>query len=154
VSLVVNFDMPKQTEEYIHRIGRTGRAGNQGNAVSLLSPKDWASFQGLMALQRREVAFTTIPGLEGKFKGVLAPKKTKFSGKDAHPLAEAKAAAAQGKRPFNKNAAKGPVRKESKNRPARNATQNVGDIDGFAPVRKKAPTEVAYVERDTDNEVE
>ena len=106
-----------------------------------------------MALQRREVTFTVIPGLEGRFKGVLAQKNTKFSGKGAHPLEEAKAAA-QGKRSFNKNTAKGPVRKESKNRPGRNATPNVGDTDGFAPVRKKAPAEVAYVERDTDNEVE
>lgn len=154
VSLVINFDMPKLPEEYIHRIGRTGRAGNQGNAVSLISPKDWSSFQGLLALQRREVTFTTISGLEGKFKGVLAPKKTRFSDKDTHPLAEAKAAAAKGKRPLSKTTAKGPVRKESKNRPARHATQNVSDMDGFAPVRKKAPSDVAYVERDTDNEVE
>ncbi|MBP8220381.1 MAG: DEAD/DEAH box helicase, partial [Aeromonadaceae bacterium] len=43
VSLVINFDMPKAAEEFIHRIGRTGRAGSKGQAISLISAKDWAS---------------------------------------------------------------------------------------------------------------
>ena len=38
VSLVVNFDMPTNIEDYIHRIGRTGRAGASGTAISLYSP--------------------------------------------------------------------------------------------------------------------
>ncbi len=39
VSLVINFDMPKHAEEYVHRVGRTGRAGNKGDAVSLVDLK-------------------------------------------------------------------------------------------------------------------
>ena len=35
ISLVINFDMPTQIDDYVHRIGRTGRVGNQGRAVSL-----------------------------------------------------------------------------------------------------------------------
>lgn len=34
VTMVVNFDLPKTVEEYVHRIGRTGRLGNSGKAVS------------------------------------------------------------------------------------------------------------------------
>lgn len=37
VSTVVNMDMPKQLEEYIHRIGRTGRIGQEGKAISLIN---------------------------------------------------------------------------------------------------------------------
>jgi len=39
VSLVVNFDMPKQLDDYVHRIGRTGRAGRKGVAVALLNER-------------------------------------------------------------------------------------------------------------------
>jgi len=37
VKYVVNYDMPKQIEDYVHRIGRTGRAGNTGSSYSLFS---------------------------------------------------------------------------------------------------------------------
>lgn len=38
VTMVVNFDLPKTVEEYVHRIGRTGRLGNSGRAVSFYDP--------------------------------------------------------------------------------------------------------------------
>lgn len=40
VSLVVNFDLPFDSESYIHRIGRTGRAGQTGRAISIIEPRD------------------------------------------------------------------------------------------------------------------
>jgi len=40
VSHVVNYDLPQNTEEYVHRIGRTGRAGRAGNAVTFISEWD------------------------------------------------------------------------------------------------------------------
>lgn len=39
VSLVVNFDLPKQLDDYVHRIGRTGRAGRKGVAVALVNER-------------------------------------------------------------------------------------------------------------------
>jgi superfamily II DNA/RNA helicase len=39
--LVINFDMPRSGDEYVHRIGRTGRAGNDGLAISLICHGDW-----------------------------------------------------------------------------------------------------------------
>ena len=44
ISHVFNYDIPYDTEAYIHRIGRTGRAGASGEAISLVGPKDWLSF--------------------------------------------------------------------------------------------------------------
>jgi len=38
LGLVLNYDLPEQTEDYTHRIGRTGRAGNSGKAISFASP--------------------------------------------------------------------------------------------------------------------
>ncbi|MCG2837982.1 DEAD/DEAH box helicase [Photobacterium sp. WH77] len=77
VSHVINFDMPKHAEEYVHRIGRTGRAGNKGDAVSLVGPKDWKSFKNVEVFLQKQISFTALEGLEGKFKGLKpAPKKT------------------------------------------------------------------------------
>jgi probable ATP-dependent RNA helicase DDX4 len=39
VKHVINFDMPKSIDEYVHRIGRTGRVGNAGKASSLYDPE-------------------------------------------------------------------------------------------------------------------
>merc|ERR1712039_610927 len=39
---VVNFDLPKDAESYVHRIGRTGRIGNKGVATSLVGPNEKA----------------------------------------------------------------------------------------------------------------
>lgn len=80
VSHVVNFDMPKHAEEYVHRIGRTGRAGNKGIAISFVGPKDWNSFKNIEGFLDKRMSFQTFEGLEGKFKG-LAPKKKKTFGK-------------------------------------------------------------------------
>ncbi|KAJ1468759.1 hypothetical protein T484DRAFT_1854321 [Baffinella frigidus] len=38
--MVVNYDMPNQIEDYVHRIGRTGRAGNSGHATAFITEKD------------------------------------------------------------------------------------------------------------------
>merc|ERR550532_2879067 len=50
VTLVVNYDFPKNMEEYVHRVGRTGRAGRTGNAVSFLSRRDWANARELIRI--------------------------------------------------------------------------------------------------------
>merc|ERR1711953_550071 len=39
VSLVVNFDLPKQIDDYVHRIGRTGRAGRKGVAIAFVNER-------------------------------------------------------------------------------------------------------------------
>ena len=138
VSLVVNFDMPKQPEEYIHRIGRTGRAGNKGLAVSLVSSKDWTSFQNLLMLQRREIQFTVVEGLESKFKGLKAVADRRFSGKDVHPLAAAKAAALKKAASQRK-----PIKKQGTKSAAKPKESWIRDTDGFAPMRRKpTPTDL------------
>ncbi|WP_261818043.1 DEAD/DEAH box helicase [Vibrio gallicus] len=78
VSHVFNFDMPKHTEEYVHRVGRTGRAGNKGCAASLVGPKDWDSFKRVENFLHQDLKFDVLEGLEGKFKG-LRPKKPAYA---------------------------------------------------------------------------
>ncbi len=76
VSHVINFDMPKHAEEYVHRIGRTGRAGSKGDALSFVGPKDWLSFKNVEGLLQQTISFDFVEGLKAKFKGIM-PKKVK-----------------------------------------------------------------------------
>ncbi|HEX5791627.1 MAG TPA: DEAD/DEAH box helicase, partial [Rheinheimera sp.] len=85
VSHVVNFDLPKHAEEYVHRIGRTGRAGMKGEAISLVGPKDLAALQRIEAFLRQPTSYAVVEGLRAKFDGKL---KTKDS--SAKPVAASK----------------------------------------------------------------
>ena len=49
VALVVNFDLPREPEDYVHRIGRTGRANADGSAISLVGPKDRRAYSNILA---------------------------------------------------------------------------------------------------------
>ncbi len=48
IGLVVNFDMPRAMEDYIHRVGRTGRAGNEGEALTLVTRMDKGIFNQIL----------------------------------------------------------------------------------------------------------
>ncbi|GHG08264.1 DEAD/DEAH box helicase [Thalassotalea marina] len=74
VSHVINFDLPKHCEEFVHRIGRTGRAGNKGDAISLVGPKDWWSYKNIEDFLQQSFTFSDIPSIKVSFKG-LKPKK-------------------------------------------------------------------------------
>ncbi len=48
VTLIINFDIPKTSQDYVHRIGRTARAGKEGKVISLLSPEDHDNFRRVL----------------------------------------------------------------------------------------------------------
>ena len=48
VSLIVNYEIPKTSREYVHRIGRTARAGSEGRVISLLSNEDHDNFRRVL----------------------------------------------------------------------------------------------------------
>ncbi len=101
VSHVINFDMPKHTEEYVHRVGRTGRAGNHGEALSFVGPKDWKSFKNIEAYLQQNIEFTEFEGLKGKFKGLKPKPKVNFK-----PKRNTKSAPHKGKSNKTKQAVK------------------------------------------------
>ena len=48
ITWVINYDFPRNMEEYVHRVGRTGRAGKSGKAISFLVRNDWGQAQPLI----------------------------------------------------------------------------------------------------------
>jgi superfamily II DNA/RNA helicase len=64
ISHVINFDLPKFAEDYVHRIGRTGRAGASGIAISFVSNSEISYLQRIERFTGAELPLHVIPGLE------------------------------------------------------------------------------------------
>jgi superfamily II DNA/RNA helicase len=79
VSLIVNYDIPQNPEDYINRIGRTARAGAEGEAISLLSERDFDAFQRIMIhdLPIEKLEVPNIKRLKFERDGYKRPKKKK-----------------------------------------------------------------------------
>ena len=130
LDLVINFDMPRSGDEYVHRIGRTGRAGADGLAVSLICHNDWNLMSSIERYLKQRFERRTIKELKGSYQG---PKNVKASGK---------AAGVKKKKTDKKDAAKKPAAKAApKRRPnAPKAPSGLVSQDGLAPLKRKKPT--------------
>lgn len=58
IDMVINFDVPQDAEDYVHRVGRTARAKTKGEAISLINPKDMQRFKKI-----EDLIESTIPKL-------------------------------------------------------------------------------------------
>lgn len=64
ITHVINFDLPRFAEDYVHRIGRTGRAGALGTAISFMLPDDVLHLERIERYTGQKVPKLVIPGLE------------------------------------------------------------------------------------------
>ncbi|HSJ80865.1 MAG TPA: DEAD/DEAH box helicase [Thiobacillus sp.] len=64
ISHVINFDLPRQAEDYVHRIGRTGRAGRTGIAVSFAGMREAGLVKNIERYTGNRIEVHTMPGLE------------------------------------------------------------------------------------------
>ena len=64
ISHVINFDLPRQAEDYVHRIGRTGRAGRAGIAWSLVGMREGGLVKAIERYTGNRIDVHTLPGLE------------------------------------------------------------------------------------------
>ncbi|MFT4086839.1 MAG: DEAD/DEAH box helicase [Gordonia sp. (in: high G+C Gram-positive bacteria)] len=74
ISHVVNYDIPHDTESYVHRIGRTGRAGRSGNALLFVSPRERHLLRAIERATRQTLEEIGLPSVED----VNAQRVTKF----------------------------------------------------------------------------
>jgi ATP-dependent RNA helicase RhlE len=63
IELVVNYDLPSNPEDYVHRIGRTGRAGAVGHAISFAMPHQRSDVKSIEQVIRMAVRVTPVPFL-------------------------------------------------------------------------------------------
>ena len=63
--LVINFDIPRHAEDYVHRIGRTGRAGKQGFAISLMGGDERKHIAAIEALIKQPLFIAALPYIDG-----------------------------------------------------------------------------------------
>jgi superfamily II DNA/RNA helicase len=80
MDLVINFEVPRKGEIYVHRIGRTGRAGEAGLAITLVSAPEYNLMASIERFLKQSFKRRRVDGLIGNYKG---PKKLKSSGKAA-----------------------------------------------------------------------
>jgi len=64
VSHVYNYDLPKTSSEYIHRIGRTARAGKDGIAISVLCSRDYENFSNILKDEKLKINEIKTPWCE------------------------------------------------------------------------------------------
>src|SRR3990167_3749209 len=62
IELVINYDLPDNTQDYVHRIGRTGRAGETGKAISFAMPDQQRDVRYIERLIRKEIPVTSHGG--------------------------------------------------------------------------------------------
>ncbi|MEK6721241.1 MAG: DEAD/DEAH box helicase [Chloroflexota bacterium] len=61
VSHVVNYDVPPDPDQYVHRIGRTGRAGREGVAITLVEPREHRLLRNIEAATRTKLSIERLP---------------------------------------------------------------------------------------------
>ena len=64
ISHVINYDIPYDTEAYVHRIGRTGRAGRQGDAILFVAPREKRLLHAIEKATRKKIEIMELPSTE------------------------------------------------------------------------------------------
>ncbi len=79
IELVINYDLPENSEDYVHRIGRTGRAGNVGKAISFACPeqgKDVDAIEKLINLRLPIRALPQLGDINPEYKKLMARRSS------------------------------------------------------------------------------
>tara|TARA_B100000579_G_scaffold177310_1_gene144496 strand:- start:6910 stop:8109 length:1200 start_codon:yes stop_codon:yes gene_type:complete len=81
IGLVINYEVPYDAEDYVHRIGRTARADRKGEAITFVTQKDVSNFMEIEKLIKKEVPKLNLPkgfGTALEYKKPITKKKKKY----------------------------------------------------------------------------
>ncbi|MFV8820063.1 DEAD/DEAH box helicase [Haliea sp. E17] len=137
IDLVVNYDLPRSGDDYLHRTGRTGRAGAQGLAISLVGANEWNLMISIQRYLKLELERSAVPGLKARYQG---PGKVKSSGKAVGPK----------KKKTDKTAA---AKKKQRARDQKSRGKHRANVsaDGFAPLTRARPKPAAGGNPDSES---
>ncbi len=80
IELVLNFDLPTDTDDYVHRIGRTARAGAEGKAISLATPEQKGELRDIERLIKQRIPVSPVPELPPARQRQFVPRdENRFS---------------------------------------------------------------------------
>ena len=106
VAHVVNYDLPMEAEDYVHRIGRTGRAGATGKATTFLTSRDRNGIRGLERVLGHPIQFESVDGASPS----SPPERGREGGggggprRDGPPRRRRRSGASHGRAPAKQNA--------------------------------------------------
>jgi superfamily II DNA/RNA helicase len=87
IQMVINYDAPRDPEDYVHRIGRTARANREGQAITLVTPKDWPHLLKIEKLIEKEIDKPDLPegcGEKPQMPTGKASSKNRHQGRGGH----------------------------------------------------------------------
>jgi ATP-dependent RNA helicase DeaD len=166
ITHVFNYDIPRDTESYVHRIGRTGRAGRHGRAILFVTPREKRMLKNIERATKSHINEIDLPGVEevneARKKKFFTSITTALEGKqvdtfrelvtayaeanDVTPtdIAAALAASIQGKEPFYMAEQPEPQRRERRDRRDWDDRDNGGDTGTYRSFKDRfnheAPT--------------
>jgi superfamily II DNA/RNA helicase len=112
ITHVINYDLPKNAEDYVHRIGRTGRAGASGIAISFASGKEVDSLRSIERYIGQTIPQQVIPGLEP-----ARPLRRESSGGSSRPGASSWKKPGFSGRRSGQNSSRTPYEAQSRRKP-------------------------------------
>jgi ATP-dependent RNA helicase RhlE len=133
ITHVVNFDLPEETESYIHRIGRTARAGADGAAFSFVSAEERGLLRAIQRMIRKDIPVDNAHSLHSE-RAESAAGKSASDNLSQPPWMKNKGGRSEG-------------RPERRQRPPSHKGRNQSDFkrpatnDGFAPPPRRQPDE-------------
>lgn len=135
IELVINYDLPEQTEDYVHRIGRTARAGRAGYAISFAMPDQANDVREIERFIKNKLPVSPLPQLPEK-RAPLLPNRfdagqrpTRFGGNNRPPRADFAQRQNRSNAPSNFSSGRNDYKKSASHSAPRREPSHTGRID-------------------------
>ena len=142
IRIVINFDVPRDCDDYIHRIGRTARAGSKGRAITFVSEEDQEYFGRIEEFIEQSVTKMEVPAELGEAPIYEPKKKKQKESRRKGKSGKKRSANANGKKEKGENSSEGKKRNNRRRKPvSRKETKEKQLESGNAPQQSNENTQ-------------